>query len=51
MLAVEQKLARCKDLAVKFTSEPTASHLRELKAELTAELWRLKTFRARKFRS
>jgi tagatose-1,6-bisphosphate aldolase len=42
MLAVEQRLALCNELAAKFTSEPTATHIRELKSELSAELRRLK---------
>ena len=43
MLAVEQKLALCNELSAKFTSEPTATRIRELKSELSAELGRLKT--------
>ena len=43
ILVVEQKLARREELAAKFTSEPTATHIREMEAELSAELRRLKT--------
>jgi hypothetical protein len=36
-----QKLARCRQLAKEYGSEPTATHLRELEAELLAQLPRL----------
>jgi hypothetical protein len=41
-LAIHEKLARCRQLAREFISEPTATHLRELEAELLAQLRRLK---------
>jgi hypothetical protein len=37
-LAVEDKLARCRELAKEFKSEPAATHLREMEAELPAQL-------------
>ena len=40
-LAINEKLARCKQLAKEDFSEPTAVHLRELEAELLAQLRRL----------
>jgi len=40
--AVEQRLARCRQLSKEYVSEPTATHLRELEAELIAQLRRLK---------
>jgi uncharacterized membrane protein YccC len=40
-LAVHEKLARCRQLAKQYVSEPTATHLRELEAELLAQLRRL----------
>jgi hypothetical protein len=40
-LAIHEKLARCKQLAKEYVNEPTAAHLRELEAELLAELRRL----------
>jgi hypothetical protein len=40
-LAIHEKLARCKQLAKEYGSEPTATHLRELEAELLAQLRRL----------
>jgi hypothetical protein len=39
--AINEKLARCKQLAKENFSEPTAAHLRELEAELLAQLRRL----------
>jgi hypothetical protein len=40
-LAIREKLARCRQLAKEYGSEPTATHLRELEAELLAQLRRL----------
>jgi hypothetical protein len=39
--AIDEKLARCRQLAKQYVSEPTATHLRELEAELLARLLRL----------
>ena len=41
-VAIHEKLARCRQLAKEFPSEPTAARLRELEAELLAQLRRLK---------
>ena len=41
-VAIHEKLARFRQLAREFISEPTATHLRELEAELLAQLRRLK---------
>jgi hypothetical protein len=40
-VAVSEKLARCRQLAKEYCHEPTAAHLRELEAELLAQLRRL----------
>jgi hypothetical protein len=40
--AIHEKLARCGQLAREFIGEPTATHLRELEAELRAQLRRVK---------
>src|SRR5262245_33752459 len=39
--AIHEKLARCRQLAKQYISEPTATHLRELEAELLVRLRRL----------
>lgn len=39
--AVNEKLARCRQLAKEYCREPTAAHIRELEAELLAQLRRL----------
>lgn len=40
-LAIDERLARCRQLAKEYVSEPTATHLRELEAELLAQRRRL----------
>ena len=40
-VAINEKLARCRQLAKEYCREPTAAHLRELEAELLAQLRRL----------
>jgi hypothetical protein len=40
-MAINEKLTRCRQLAKEYFSEPTAAHLRELEAELLAQLRRL----------
>lgn len=42
-LAIDMKLARCRALAKQFMSEPTATHIREMEAELKAQLRELET--------
>jgi hypothetical protein len=39
--AINEKLARCKQLGKENFSESTAAHIRELEAELLAQLRRL----------
>jgi hypothetical protein len=38
---IEEKLARCSQLAKEYVREPTATHIRELEAELLTQLRRL----------
>jgi hypothetical protein len=38
---IEEKLARCSQLAKEYGREPTATHIRELEADLLAQLRRL----------
>jgi hypothetical protein len=38
---IEEKLARCSQLAKEYVREPTATHIRELEADLLAQLRRL----------
>jgi hypothetical protein len=40
-MAISEKLTRCRQLAKEDFSEPTAANLRELEAELLAQLRRL----------
>ena len=40
-LAINEKLARCRQLADENFGESTAAHIRELEAELLAQLRRL----------
>ena len=40
-LAIHEKLARCRQLAKEYVSEPTATHLRDFEAELLEQLRRL----------
>jgi uncharacterized protein YciW len=39
--AINERLARCRQLAKQYVDEPTATHIRELEAELAAQLRRL----------
>jgi hypothetical protein len=38
---IEEKLARCKQLAKEYVREPTATHIRELEKDLLAQLGRM----------
>ncbi|WP_158231293.1 hypothetical protein [Bradyrhizobium sp. C9] len=40
-LAIERKLAHCRELAKRYTDEPTAKHIRELEKELQDALYAL----------
>jgi hypothetical protein len=41
--AIVEKLMRCRALTKEFASEPSATHLREIEAELLAELRKLES--------
>lgn len=38
ILAIQRKLAHCRQLTKEFPDEPTAKHIQELEEELKAEL-------------
>ena len=40
-LAIHERLARCRQLAREYVGEPTATNIRELEAELLAQLRQL----------